>query len=421
MAEMPRDPAPDATFALMRDGYEFIGKRCTELGSDVFRTRLAMQEVICLRGADEARLFYDEKRFKREGAAPGLARKTLFGEGAVHGLDDEPHRHRKAMFMSLMTAESIGHLTDLVGRRWRARGERWAEQEEVVVFEASARVLTEAVCEWAAVPLMTEEVEQRTQEFLALLEGPASIGIRQWRARRARASSEEWLTGIIEQVRAGELNPPEGSALRTVAEHQDPEGELLDLDVAAVELNNLLRPVVAVSRWVVFAALALHDHPEYRERLREADEEGVERFVQEVRRFYPFFPFLGAIVRQDFEWRGFQFNEGTRVLLDLYGTDHHPTIWIDPETFRPERFLDWDGGAFDFIPQGGGDHYTHHRCPGEWITIAVLKSVVRQLVDGMDYNVPDQDLAYDLGEIPSLPESGFIMRGVRMLSSPTAA
>jgi fatty-acid peroxygenase len=56
-------------------------------------------------------------------------------------------------------------------------------------------------------------------------------------------------------------------------------------------------------------------------------------------------------VREEFDWRGRRFAEGTWALLDLYGTNHDARIWGDPETFRPERFRQWDGSAFDFIPQ----------------------------------------------------------------------
>ncbi|SIE95158.1 Fatty-acid peroxygenase [Mycobacteroides abscessus subsp. abscessus] len=73
-------------------------------------------------------------------------------------------------------------------------------------------------------------------------------------------------------------------------------------------------------------------------------------FVQEVRRFYPFGPFLGAIVRKDFIWNEAEFKEGMLVLLDIYGTNHDPLLWEEPYEFRPERFGNWDGSLFDLIP-----------------------------------------------------------------------
>jgi fatty-acid peroxygenase len=415
MPEMPCDSSPDSTLGLIREGYDFIRNRCREYDTDVFRTRLMLQETICMRGEEAARLFYDTERFKREGAAPSLAQRTLFGVGGVQGLDGEPHRHRKAMFMSLMTPGAIDRIADLVTERWRAYLKRWEGEGEVVLFDESSRLIMEAVCEWAGVPLPESDVEKRTEEILALIEGAASVGYRQWRGRRARSRSEAWLGGLIEDVREGRLSAPEGSALRTIAEHRELDGRLLEPEIAAVELNNVIRPTVAAARWVAFTALALHEYPEHRERLRGADDATVERFVNEVRRFFPFFPFAGAIVRHDFEWKGYRFEEGTRVLLDLYGTDRHPGSWREPDVFDPDHFREWDGSAYNFIPQGGGDHHVNHRCPGEWMSVAILGRVVRELVEGMEYEVPEQDLSIDYTEMPTLPESGFVIRAVRRL------
>ena len=56
--------------------------------------------------------------------------------------------------------------------------------------------------------------------------------------------------------------------------------------VAAVELLNVVRPIVAVSAFIAQAAHALHRHPEWRQKLKD-DEGQLEPFVQEVRRLYP--------------------------------------------------------------------------------------------------------------------------------------
>jgi fatty-acid peroxygenase len=116
MPEVPRTRMPDATLALIDDPYRFISKRCRKFGSDLFETRLMLQRATCMTGPEAARLFYDESRFIRRGAMVGRIQKTLLGKGGVQGLDDEAHRHRKQMFMSLMRPEWIG----LAREKWRA-------------------------------------------------------------------------------------------------------------------------------------------------------------------------------------------------------------------------------------------------------------------------------------------------------------
>src|SRR3982751_4880757 len=103
MSSMPRDKSVDATLALMRDPYGFIGKRCEQAASDVFEARILLRRTVCMRGRDAARVFYDPERFMRKGAAPLRVQKTLFGVGGVQSLDGAAHRMRKAVFMQLMT------------------------------------------------------------------------------------------------------------------------------------------------------------------------------------------------------------------------------------------------------------------------------------------------------------------------------
>ena len=107
MREIPRDGALDSTLALLREGYEFVSNRCNRYETDVFQARIMLRRTVCMRGVEAAKLFYDEQRMTRRGAAPLRLQLTLFGRGGVQSLDGQAHRHRKAMFMSLMSSESI--------------------------------------------------------------------------------------------------------------------------------------------------------------------------------------------------------------------------------------------------------------------------------------------------------------------------
>ena len=100
------------------------------------------------------------------------------------------------------------------------------------------------------------------------------------------------------------------------------------------------------------------------------------------------------------------------MLLDLYGSNHDGRLWENPNQFEPERFKNRQIKPFDFLAQGGGDVNSGHRCPGERITIEVLKTVLGFLVEQVDFTVPEQDLSFSLSRMPTLPKSGFVMKGV---------
>jgi len=412
MAQFPRDNSLDSTFALVSDPYRFISKRCHRFKSDIFQTRIALQTTLCMLGREAAELFYDPERFARKGAMPGVIHKTLTGQGGVQGLDDAPHHHRKQMFMALVTGSPVRALTTITADYWLVYARKWQSATRVVLYDEVRELLCRAVCAWAGVPLAESEVELRTAQLTALFADTATLGVRHLRSRLARRRLEQWLIGLVECVRAGDNVFPVESLAQAVALHRDLNGNLLPSRTAAVELLNILRPTVAVSVFIVFAAHALHQHPELRQQLEHDTSDYTHWFVQEVRRFYPFFPMAAARVRRDFQWKGYEFQEGTRVLLDLYGTNHDSRTWNDPEQFQPERFRDWDGNLYRFIPQGGGNPYLSHRCPGEDIAVDLMKQATRFLIETITYMVPEQDLRIDYGRPPALPHDGLIITNV---------
>ena len=409
---IPRLRGPDSTLGLLRDGYRFVSNRCRECGTDAFRTRLMLRRVTCVLGEDAARMFYHPDRFTRVGAMPLTTLKLLQDRGSVATLQGEAHRRRKRLFLSQLDAASVARLTHLVERHWLAAARSWQSAGRVILHDAVEGVLCRAACEWAGASLGESEADARTREFSAMIDGAGSVGPRALRGLVLRRRTERWARGLVGQARSGGRAVPEGSPLHALANRRDAGGNLLTPESAAVELINLTRPVVAVAKYVTFAALALHHYPECRERV--ADEEYRNWFAQEVRRFYPFFPVVGGIALDAFEWRRHPFPKGAWVLLDLYGTNHDPRLWGEPGAFRPDRFAHRAVSPYDLVPKGGGDRATGHRCPGELATLEIIKLAARLLTGGMRYDVPEQDLTVDLSRIPAVPASRFVVASVRV-------
>jgi fatty-acid peroxygenase len=401
----------DYTLAVFRDGYELIQKSSRRLGADVFRARLMGKSAVFMTGPGAAEVFYDGSRFARSGAVPLLVQLTLFGRGGVQTLDDASHHERKALFMSLMTRGDLARFEEIAAREWRRAIDDWQRRRRVTLFDEALLVLCRAACAWAGISAEAREITRLAGNCRAMVDGFASAGPRLFRALAARARAEHWARGVIREVRAGERRAAPGTALSLFAEGQT-SGQRLPLEVAAVELLNIIRPIVAISWWIAFTMLALRARPTYRQRLA-TDDGFVEPFVQEVRRFYPFTPFLGARVRHDFVWQGVTFRSGELALLDVFGTLRDPRLWQRPDEFWPERFENRAPGAFDFIPNGGGDFANGHRCAGESLTIRALAQATRVLTRQVSYSLPRQDLEYSLARIPARPSSGVILEGVR--------
>ncbi|KDN77882.1 cytochrome P450 [Streptomyces olindensis] len=408
-----RPPLVDSSLALLAKGYAWLPDRRRSTGP-VVRARLMGQETVALHGPEAVRFFYDERHVERGTALPGPVLSTLFGHGAVHTLDGRAHRVRKEMFLSLLTGpEAVAGLVACVTRAWDETVRSWSGRR-VVLFDEASRVITRGVCQWAGIPL--DDAHSLARHLVAMVDGFATPGPRHWQARRARARSEAWLGRLVEAVRAGAATAPDGSALDEVARHRDADGRLLDPHTAAVELLNVIRPTVAVCWFVSYAGHALCLRPELRDRLGDDDPAYAVAFAHELRRFYPFAPFLGGRAVTDLEWRGEPIPAGTLILLDLYGQNHDPALWEDPYTFEPQRFVERPPGRDELVPQGGGDRAHGHRCPGEDVTVALLSALVPRLAR-LEYHVPEQDLRIPLHRMPARVRSGFVIEDARVPAS----
>jgi fatty-acid peroxygenase len=407
-----RGPQWDDSVGLALNGYAWLPALWRRGGGVAVHTRVMGQRAVALRGPDAVRFFYDERHVRRRTAIPEPVQGTLFGHRAIQTLDGDEHRQRKAMFLSLLKDPNrVADLVDRVAVAWDEAVASWTEQHQVVLFDEAGRVITRGVCDWAGVPLDKAKVAPAARDLTALVDGFATLGPRHWRARRARGRCEDWLATLVRQVRSGTTVAPTGSALDAVSRQSDTGGELLDPRCAAMELLNVIRPTVAVAWFVAFTGHALHRWPEHQARLQAGDPAYAVAFAHEVRRFYPFAPFVGGRAVTDLTWRGEPIPAGTLVLLDLFGQNHDPALWPQPYRFDPQRFLGRIPDPDELIPQGGGDPATGHRCPGEDVTVALLAGFATWLARA-SYEVPQQNLTISLRRIPALPRSRFLINPV---------
>jgi fatty-acid peroxygenase len=400
----------DDSLGLLIEGYAWLPSAWRRAGNRPVRTRLLGQPAVAVRGPDAVRFFSDEQHIHRHAAIPEPVQATLFGHGAVHTLDGPAHVRRRHLFQRLLhDSDQIDRLVGAVERAWDQAVPSWSAQRDVVLFDETSRVITQGVCEWAGVPLPPGETAGLASDLVALVDGFATLGPRHWRARRARARRERWLAGLVSHIQAGATAAPNGSAAELVAAHLDADGKPLTPRLAAVELLNIIRPTVAVSWFVAFTAHALHRWPVHRDRLRQGGQRYAQAMAHEVRRFYPFAPFVAGRAVTDLTWQDQAIPAGSLVLLDIFGQNHDESLWPQPYQFKPDRFLNHPPGRDDLIPQGGGDPATSHRCPGEDLTVSLLTVLAQRLAE-LDYAVPRQDLAISLRRIPAHVRTGVVIQ-----------
>ncbi len=82
------------------------------------------------------------------------------------------------------------------------------------------------------------------------------------------------------------------------------------------------------------------------------------------------------MVNRPYELGGYEIEVGTVIAPCIYLTHHHPEVYPEPESFRPERFLGQKPGKYTWIPFGGGGR----SCLGGHFAMHELQAVLRVLV-----------------------------------------
>ncbi|XP_027185196.1 cytochrome P450 71D7-like [Coffea eugenioides] len=114
-----------------------------------------------------------------------------------------------------------------------------------------------------------------------------------------------------------------------------------------------------------------------------------EAVIKETLRLHPPVPLLlPRECREPCETGGYDVSVGTRVLIDGWAINRDPEFWEDPESFKPERFLDngieFVGSNFEYLPFGGGRRI----CPGIAFGVASVDLALAQLVSHFDWKLP---------------------------------
>lgn len=416
MGTIKKDKGLDNTLKVMKQGYLYTANQRQRLGAEnLFETRvLGGKRAIVLNGKDAAELFYDNDKTERSGTLPKRLVNTLFGKGAIHTTTGKKHIDRKALFMSLMTEGNLKHLRELTRNHWYMNTQKMEQMDQVNIYRESIVQLTKIGTKWAGVQAPEEKIEEIATDMDIMIDsfkglGGAFKGYKE--SVNARKRVEDWLEEQIIETRKGKIFPPEGTALYEFAHWEDYKGNPMDSRLCGIDLMNTFRPLIAINRFVAFGMLAMHEHPISKEKMK-SDDDYPYMFTQEVRRFYPFVPFLPGKAKTDIEFKGHKIEKDTMLAIDIYGTMHDQEVFENPDEFYPERFKEWDGSPFDLIPQGGGDYYTNHRCAGEWMTIIIMEETMKYFADRISYDVPEQDLTVDLNSIPGYINSGFIINNV---------
>jgi cytochrome P450 family 135 len=216
------------------------------------------------------------------------------------------------------------------------------------------------------------------------------------------------------------LEPADGAIYEEIAAHRAAGGledrdDVMSLllqarheDGAAMsdqELRDELMTLLTAGHETTATGLAwalerLVRHPHALERLRDGDDDYADAVVKETLRLRSPISLVLRRLQEPMEIGGHPLPAGVNLAPCIYLMHRRADVYPDPLAFRPERFLEGQGGTYTWIPFGGGVR----RCLGGSFAQLEMRIVLQALAE-----------RFDLGAADARPER-MVRRGI--ISSP---
>jgi cytochrome P450 len=168
-------------------------------------------------------------------------------------------------------------------------------------------------------------------------------------------------------------------SLLVAARHED-GSPMSDAEIHDELLTLLVAGHETTATALSWAVERLIRHPDKLARLREEVESGEDAYltatIQETLRLRPVIVGVLRRLAEPTQLGGYELPEGVTVVPSIHLVHRDPSIYPDPDRFRPERFLETPPGTYTWIPFGGGVR----RCLGASFAQQEMAIVLRELV-----------------------------------------
>lgn len=412
MSPLPPGPplAPLHRLLAMLDTPRFV-QACAERYGDPFTMRLPVGPVVVTGHPDGVREIFttDPSIF---GTLTQLPLQPVLGDGSLLLLEGQRHRRERKLLMP-----------PFHGDRMRAYG---AQMQQITLRNAAALARG---CEFKALDLTQAISLEVIIETVFGVQEPARVRAFQQaigeyfrsytvplmfipKLRRSIAGLGPWARFQRAAGHFNELLDEEIAARRaSTGDHQDILGLLLaarDEDgqpMSDADLKDELRTLLIAGHettaiGIAWALYHVHRLPEVKRRLLDelaalGPQPSAEALAQqpylgavcdEALRLYPVVVFAPRRLCAPLTLRGWELPAGTGVMASISNVHRDPTLYPEPERFRPERFLERRFSPFEYLPFGGG----FRRCVGAAFAQYEMKIALGALLAGHRFSLLEQ-------------------------------
>ncbi len=366
---------------------------------DMFTLKIANEDTWVVTSNTEAikQVFTGDPRLLHAGEANRILLPVL-GPSSVILLDDGAHLSQRKLMLPAFHGKRMQHYGELMAAVAAREIERWPIGEpyplrprmQAMTLEIILRAVF-GVSEGPRLERLRHElrhlidiVTSPLNGVMLLALGPDRIG----RLKSFRRELERFNRPIYDEIadrrQAGDLAERDDIMSLLLQATHDDGSPMSDEELRDELVTLLVAGHETTANALAWAVERLCRHPEKLERLTEevrAGEDGyLKAVIQETLRLRPVISIVNRRLTEPMEIGGRLLPAGVAIVPSIHLVHRRPDIYPQPNEFRPERFLEQEGGqapgTYTWIPFGGGVR----RCLGAAFAQFEMEVVLRELV-----------------------------------------
>jgi cytochrome P450 len=333
----------------------------------------------------------------------------LVGEKSLLLLDGESHQRQRRLLMPPFHGECLQLYSKLISEITEQVTDQWQVGKPFRVRpymqEITLRVILQAVFGLSREGKRYEELRQLLSSLLDTISSPFSSSLiffeslqKDWgplspwgRFLRLKQQVQQLIYEEIKERREqGKQDGKDVLSLLLLARDENGQ-EMSDRELHDELMTLLIAGHETTASALVWGLYWIHYLPEVENKLvKELDslQENITEstilqlpylgaIVAETLRIYPIATgTFTRILKSPMEIMGYQFEAGTAFGISIYGTHRREDLYPQPQSFRPERFLERQYSAYEYLPFGGGNRY----CLGAALAQMEMKLVLAKIV-----------------------------------------
>ncbi len=355
---------------------------------------------------------------------------NLMGEEQIWVLTGDRHRRERNLCAPAVHANHFRSYGSVIREIARENLEKWQPGRKIKAIDTTLLISLDVIMRLVFGVKEAEFMDEGRAVFedLRLAAHPLVVFFpalqKPWfplwrRYEEVLASIKDWAERFFAARRA--RNADDSDVLGALMNSCDEDGRPVSDEHIRNELNAVLsagHETTAVALgWAIYE---LARNPHILEKLRaELDPLGadfdpslaltslpyLDAVCKEAVRLHPILSECARIAREPMQVLGHEIAADQAMVISITGIHHDPTLYPEPNVFRPERFLERKYGIFEFLPFGGG----HRRCMGAGLAEYTMRIALAEIAIHWDFEPAGDDRDVRLN-VANGPQKGIPIR-----------